>query len=336
MSTEPRKPRLFDRPLNIRTALTTPPPPLDPVLPGLLAGTFGICAAAGGTGKTTFLLQLCFSLASGGRLCGGLFDDLVDAASQRKPCRVVMVCAEESADIVQNRLHAIADFVLSGNDSPDLFDANQVLDALERNFILFPLQGIANAALLNADLEPTETYSQLLEACKGARLVVLDPLRKLHRGDENSSLAMEAVGQLLQHLATQTGAAVIAAHHTNRASANDGTSDSALASRGSTALTDGARWQLNLSRPSPELLKRYGIAVDEEAQFRYVRLTLPKLNYLTPQPPRLLCRSARGALALVTSASKPTRGVRSAASAAVGRRSAHRPSTNEAGQGGRA
>ena len=55
-------PNPFLKPLDIRQALTTPPPPPDHVLPGLLAGTVGMLAGPGGIGKTMLELQLASAL----------------------------------------------------------------------------------------------------------------------------------------------------------------------------------------------------------------------------------------------------------------------------------
>ncbi len=101
MTTQIAKPNPFARPLDIRRTLTTPPPVLEQVLPGLLAGTVAVCAGPGGMGKTTFLLQLCCALATGGSPCGGLFKDSApEGAGARTPGKVVFVCAEESAAII--------------------------------------------------------------------------------------------------------------------------------------------------------------------------------------------------------------------------------------------
>jgi len=292
------KPNPFARALDIRKTLTTAPPVLDQVLPGLLAGTVAVCAGPGGMGKTTFLLQLCCALATGDSLCGGLFDEAVTSSKVgRTPSKVVFVCAEESAAIISHRLHAVARHLLREERQLSGPEREEILAMLERNLIVYPLQGVRDVTLLNAEHEPTEAFQQLRHACTDARLVVLDPLRQFHRGDENSSMSMNVMVQLLQNLASRTGAAVLVAHHVNRASTNDGTGDLAGAARGSTALPDGARWQLNLSRLPHQVLKQYGISADEES--RYVRLNIAKANYLAPQATRVLQRMEGGVLVVV-------------------------------------
>ncbi|WP_431273478.1 AAA family ATPase [Variovorax ureilyticus] len=299
MSESSPKLKVFSSPLNMKRVFTESPPVLDQVLPGLLAGSAGICVAPGGFSKTMLLLQTCFALATGQAICGGLFEDhSAGADAARTPAKVVMVCAEESQEILWHRLHAIAAHVLTRSPALNKEERENMLRLLDQHLVLFGLSGQQSVALLDSNHEPTSSFEELLKVCHSARLVVLDPLRQFHHGDENSSLAMNAVSQLLQYLAKRTGAAVVAAHHTNRSSTIDGHGHSSDASRGSTALNDGVRWHINLSRPAPELLRSYHITQEDESQ--YVVLSYPKANYMArPKQFSLLRRMNGGVLDLV-------------------------------------
>ena len=296
-----QKPSPFSYPLDVRGMLTTSPPKLVHVLPGLLEGTVGLLAATGGTGKTTFLVQLAFAAASGGPLCNGLFDDVhADCARSRIPGKVVLVAAEESSEVLWHRMHAVFQQLVHAGGS--LFDTptpRELLELLHANVQIHALAGKSRALLVDEGGDPTEALDQLIEASKGARLVLLDPIRQFHRGDENDSWAMTALVQATQLLAAKTRASVLVAHHTNRASTNQGTGDTAGAARGSTALTDGVRWQMNMSRLSPDLAKAYDVAPGDEGS--YLRVDIAKANYLPPQPPQVLHRGTGGALSLVHS-----------------------------------
>ena len=105
---------------------------------------------------------------------------------------------------------------------------------------------------------------------------------------------MTALVQSLQVLASRTKAAVIFAHHTNRAAATMGQGDTTGAARGSTALTDGVRWQLNLSRPTRENAKHHGVS--DEDRNRFVLADIAKANYLPPQRTEVLERHDGGVL----------------------------------------
>lgn len=289
----------FASPLRIRRLLTSTPPALHHVLPGLLQGTVGMVAASGGTGKSTFLLQLAFALASGASVCGGLFSDVApECARNNEPVKVVYVAAEESETLLWHRMHAVVSHLFE-TDYPHLEQAerDELLNLFEQNVILFPLLGMSQTLLLDGAQQPTPAFWQLVKACEGATLVLIDPVRQFHCGDENEAWNMTAFVQTMRILATRTRATVLVAHHTNRASTQTGTGDAAGAARGSTALTDGVRWQLNLSRISPDLMRQYGISSQEEKL--YIQADIAKSNYLAPYPTRVLRRGGGGALSLV-------------------------------------
>lgn len=288
----------FRAQLDIRHMLSTSPPPQDHVLPGLLAGTVGMLAGPGGVGKTMFELQVALAVACGGSICGGLFDGHAsDVRLSRQPGRVVMVAAEESAELVWNRLHAVVATLfqhkrLLGVDAQPA----ELMDMWARNLHIYPLAGVPRVMLLDRDFERTLSFRQLAQACEGARLVVLDPIRQFHICDENDSGATTALVQTLQSLAFHTKAAVVFAHHTNRASSQLGQGDKAGAARGSTALTDGVRWQLNLSQPTKDSAKLLGVGLSELN--RFVLVDIAKANYLPPQPTQVLERAEGGVLVL--------------------------------------
>lgn len=100
-----------------------------------------------------------------------------------------------------------------------------------------------------------------------------------------------------QALARETNAAVILAHHANRMSAATATGNLSSASRGSSALTDGVRWQANLSLPTDRKIN--GIIVPEADVSQLVRLDISKTNYSRPPLPVLLRKSEEsGALSV--------------------------------------
>jgi RecA-family ATPase len=154
---------------------------------------------------------------------------------------------------------------------------------------------------MDRNLDSAEGFNQLTRVCEGARLVMLDPIRRFHTCDENDSGAMTALVQMLQELASRTQAAVVFAHHTNRASQQMGQGDTAGAARGSTALTDGVRWQLNLSRPTKESAKRleiHGELTD------LVLADIAKANYLPGQTTAILERQSGGVLRLAQTSAR--------------------------------
>ena len=273
--------------LNIRKLLETAPPVLDFVLPGLLAGSVGTVVGSGGVGKTTFLLQVAMDKSANTSNASDIFPNA------ETPGRVVFIAAEESAEILSVRLHAI--WGKSGTGEPPSVEAaiasESEIALMEANLHIVPLGG--HDVLLVKDGCPTEFFEQLCEFCKGARLVIIDPLRRLHDGDENSSAAMTQVVQVLESLAKRTGAAVIATHHMNKTAGFTEKTDSASASRGSSALTDAVRWQINLSNISENDAKAYCFTDERRS---CLRLDFAKTNYAAPLPHIWMKREDGGAL----------------------------------------
>lgn len=280
------------RALNIRTALNGAPPVLDFVLPGLTPGSVGTIVGAGGVGKTTLLMQVATALSIDAPAAGGVF------APTGEPRRVVLLAAEESTDILTIRLHAINTWLKKEDiGQPSLLETDvheRRIELMEKNLHLVAAAG--TSVQLLKDGEPTEFFESLCEFCRDARLIIIDPLRRLHDGDENSSAAMTQIVQLLECLAKRTRAAVIAVHHVSKAAMLSGVADSAAAARGSSALTDAVRWQLNLSGMSEGESQKFGVTGQHKS---FLRLEFAKANYVAPQPTIWLRRLEGGVLTRV-------------------------------------
>ncbi|WP_175442777.1 AAA family ATPase [Hydrogenophaga sp. PML113] len=280
----------FSRPLNIKFMLRNPPPALDHVLPGLLAKSVGLLVGPGAVSKTMLALQLGIAMATGTPLLGGLVGGSVSEAGKAQ--RVVLVLAEESAEVVWHRLHAIASVQLAASG----IDPGTAAELIERNLVIHALAGGDQVNLLGDNLDRTPAGEQLREACMGARLVILDPVRDFHNADENDSTAMKALARHIASYAASTGAAWLLVHHSSRAAAVHGFGGSADAGRGSTALTNAVRWQMNLSRPSRETAKQHRIPADELNEI--VLLDVPKSNYVGTPGTLLARRGPHGVLML--------------------------------------
>lgn len=263
------------KPLDLAWALTAPMPPLDFVLPGLLPGSFGLMIAPGATGKSTLALDVAVSMALGRPIAGGLFSGVPAG-------KAVMLAGEESERLLAERVRSLLN--LSEQGLPALYD----------NLVLLPMAG--NSSTLLCDGRPTIAYEELSALAQGARLIIVDPVRRLHGGDENNSAEMTKFVVAMESLAKATGAAVMGIHHANRASSADSASQNA--SRGSSALVDGARWQINLSRMDEKTAEAHKVAEAERAL--YVAVDFAKTNYLAPRPRCWLKRQPGGRLLLTT------------------------------------
>lgn len=262
------------KPLDLTWALTAPLPPLDFVLPGLLPSTFGLLIAPGATGKSQLALDFATSISLGRPVAGGLFP-------ASKPGKVVFLAGEESDRLFAERIRSL--LLLDEQGAPCLHD----------NLVLLPMAG--ESCTLLADGRPTALYDELRTISMRARLIIVDPLRRMHAGDENNSSDMTNFVVAMEQLAKATGAAVIGLHHANRASAGDTASQNAA--RGSSALVDGARWQLNLSRMDEKTADLHRISEAERPL--YAALDFAKTNYLAPRPRCWLKRGPGGRFSVV-------------------------------------
>lgn len=259
------------RPLDIRAALTADLPPIDFVLPGLPLGTTGALVAPGGAGKSMLALQTGVAFAAGLPVAGGLFP------APPSPSPVVVVAAEERRDLFMHRMQGVRNLLVS--PPPNLFeepsvDRDSLVDLLERNLMVLPMAG--EDVRIIRGRERTEFFAELVHAAEGSRLVILDPARRLHDGDENSTEAMNAVVEAGEFLASRTGAAVLFLHHANKYSSMHGMGSEQAASRGSSALTDGVRWQCNLTPMTKEEARKRGLESERKS---LVSVDLAKVNY---------------------------------------------------------
>jgi regulatory protein RepA len=273
--------------LNVTHVLSQPRPILDYLLPNLLKGTVGMLVGKGGIGKTTFMLQVGTELAIGAPILGGLFP-------AAEPIRVLMLLAEEMPEVMANRLHdAFASRLPS--DLPDQHRTSQVERLLNENLHIYALAG-ADVSLL-CQGEPTDALAKIKVLAKDMDLVIIDPIRRFHDGNENDSGDMTRLVRTIEHALCSSGQTVLISHHVNKVSGANIAGDNQNDSRGSSALTDGVRWQANLSQLSREDASKLG--VDELARLSLTQLLVTKANYGPPVLRSVLKRTKDGALEMV-------------------------------------
>lgn len=257
------------RAINLLEAFSTKPAPLDFVLPGMLAGTVGSLVSPGGVGKSYLSLEWAVLVATGVNLMGLDFDV--------KCGRVVMLCAEDPADALKHRLHALGTHL-------DVEARRQ----MSVNVEVFPLVGHP------FDLMKESCFDWTLERACGRRLMLIDTLRRIHVADENDGGEMAALLGQMERITARTGCSILFLHHTTKAAALNGQGDMQQASRGSSVLTDNIRWQAFLGGMTKEEAKEHGIP--EQARGQFVRFGIPKRNYGAPMPDLWLRRGEGGVL----------------------------------------
>jgi regulatory protein RepA len=250
-ATPPQRPTRID----IAAAFETQPKPLDFVLPGMLAGTVGALVSPGGAGKSMMALQLAILVAGGADLVG--FDATISHG------RVVILAAEDPAEALEHRLHALGAHL----------DASQ-RDLVNESVDILPLLGYA------FDVMTQDWYDWVLEQARGTRLLVVDTLRRIHTLDENNSGDMAGLLSQLERIVRLTGCTIIFLHHSSKASAMQGQGDMQQASRGSSVLVDNIRWQSYMATMTRDEAKKYDVHEDRRGFF--VRWGVSKQNYGKP------------------------------------------------------
>jgi hypothetical protein len=126
---------------------------------------------------------------------------------------------------------------------------------------------------------------QMIEACRGARLVVLDTLTRFYGGlRENDNSEMAALMATLDTLAEQSGASILIPHHVTKSTeTSEEQGEMQLVARGASAITDNARWVSLLTKMSKieaDYLSADGVApVGYGRRSEFVKLCTPKVNY---------------------------------------------------------
>lgn len=269
--------------LDLLTCFTEVPPPLDFVIPGMVAGTVGLIVGMGSAGKSMLAIQIGLSVAAGRDLFGVL-------GSDPQQGRVVYLSAEDQAPVLHHRLFGMAPAI-----------PEDVRATIAQNFDVVPVYGqgisIGPEMMTGPKGEPMRApWGDVMRFCDGSRLVICDTLIRFAGGrSENSNVEMAEMMNHVEITTRQTGAAFLMIHHIGKAVGRDGTGGSdQTATRGASALTDNARWQANLSVMTKEDGERRGYDGDERK--RFVSFEITKQNYGQTIPAIWLERGEHGVL----------------------------------------
>jgi len=217
--------------------------PLAWLADGLLpCGAAAILGGPPKSGKSFLALDLCVAVASG-TACAGRFEVPYWAP-------VLLLSAEDPEPVVTSRLRALA----QGRGRP--------LGTLPLEVITdFPVR-------LPDDIERLAATVEM----KHPGLLLLDPLIRLHRADENSAGEMSVILDGLRALARASKTAILLVHHTRKAPAGN---SSGLSFRGSSDLAAFGDTNLYLRKLSDDPVLELRIeqrAIQSPAPFK-LRLT---------------------------------------------------------------
>ncbi len=253
----------------------------------------GMLIATGGTGKSQFALQLAISVATGEGLAG--------AWQIGEHGAVLALFAEDDDEEIHRRFRNCINSTALG-----VRDAVEFYKRLESNLYVKSMvagNNLLTTAVRGSEVAQTDYVQRLALTVAGLpniKLIIIDPASRFRGGDENASQDVTRFVEALEAIAKATGAAVLVLHHMNKAAANS-TEQSQGASRGSSALTDGVRWQMNLATFTKAEAAEHNIPDDQRGY--YLTATVTKNNYAAPQPKVILKRGDGGYLHSITLAS---------------------------------
>jgi hypothetical protein len=250
-------------------------PQPDFCLPNLIAGTVGVVAAPAGIGKTSLLMQIAASVAAGVPVAGGLLP------APDKSGKVVFLATEDPLAVLQRRAHFIVRSLEEQGASSD------VIERLDHNLNFFCAQAKV-PILLWPDNLSEHGLDRLDSLARGARLLILDPIRRFHYCDEQDYSHMSMLFGLLTDIAANNGCTILFSHHVPQP-ASDADLEAPAGALGSHAFINATRWVLNLSGMSHTQGQHLGIA--ENQQRHYVLASFTKSNYGEAIASRWLQRS---------------------------------------------
>jgi RecA-family ATPase len=282
--------------IDTASAMRSPRPIADYVIPGLLSGSIAVMVGPGGVSKSMLALQTAGIIASG----ADHWHLWTDGTDPIKSGRVAVFNIEDPGIILDTRCHDIA-ASLPGHMR------EQFIDEYHDQVSIWPLVGrgfaFGRKAPKTGQIRPTEWIDWISEKVEGTRLAVVDTfIRGLDGLDENASTEVAPVLAMLEIVARKTACTFLILHHTNKASTAPGQAAAQGAARGSSAITDNARWQTNLSTMTEAESQTRGITDERK---RWVQVELAKVNYGPPLESRWLYRGDGGVLTGSTQPPKP-------------------------------
>ena len=272
--------------IDLHAVLSTSEEKLDFVFPGLLAETVGVLLSPGGTGKSILALELATTIAAG-RDAWGL------AGADPTQGSVIFLSLEDPQIVLRERVRA-----LEASRPGMIREAQDRLRIRTCHGTGFELATWEERRLRAS--EHCELLKRELGALDRPRLLVIDTLNRALAGlPENDNSVLSKVISQIEQLISGTGAAALVLHHTSKSAAREGQSDTAHSARGAGAISDNARFVMNLKPLRP------ATAAPACEPTEHVRLIVSKCNYAAHPPELLLCRSRTGVLEATRLAAVP-------------------------------
>jgi hypothetical protein len=247
------------------------------VLPGLPLGAVGMIVGPGSVGKTFLAMDLGASVALGESISG-----MTDGYATPTQGRTALVLGEDPSNIIHNRLSDIIAQHQLGREKLTLLD--------QRMKIVSMVGEDMRLVEMERNQPQDGAFLQRLEAlCRGRRLVILDPLIRLHDGDENDNNVANKLLLAIQRVALKTNCTILLLHHVGK-----GDKSGWQAARGASAYTTSVRWQMNVQPPNDEQIADLNLDGGERDPDLFIHCSGVKTNYGPKQRDGFWMRRARG------------------------------------------
>ena len=231
--------------------------------------TLSVLGAGGGIGKTTLMTCLAVSSAVGHPFLG----------LNTTPGATLFVSAEDGPEEMARKLGAIASQLPADHH-----------EKVMQRVMAVCIPGDKSAAVTERYMrgyEATKMVEQVIAAAKAlsercglpVRLIVFDHARLIVCGDLNDSEAVSAATRALNHVASETGAAVVMLAHSPKSSLSANRTDEYGAADvlGSGASVDNARFAALMTGLNESERKKFGISPDDAKSLLAFRVI--KSNY---------------------------------------------------------
>jgi RecA-family ATPase len=255
------------------------------ISPFIRKGIVGQIVGAGGIGKTHFLTQLALSIASGIKF--------LNEYPIEKPGNVFLVLGENSNEDIQRLLRKTYKALVSFHQD------EQVLIKAGDRLAVMSVTGV-DAAFINRDGFPTEFYLNLLNELKskepqdGWACIIFDPISRFLGADaENDNAAATRAISLLEKITLELKGkpTVLFGHHMSKSGLTKTDTDQ-TAARGSSAITDGVRLQINLEK----VAKANPQNEDDKFEHNKIKMRVVKSNHTLLHAPKVLLKDDFGCL----------------------------------------
>jgi RecA-family ATPase len=259
-----------------------PPPRRWLLVDCLPLGKVGLLVAPGGTGKSQLALQIAISVATGVAVA--------DWWQVGEKGRVLALFAEEDEEELHRRVRTILRGVArTPEQEADLRGNLFIRSMTAADNLMTKADSVGSVTRTSYAERLCATVKELSDL----KLIIIDPASRFRGGNENTAEDATRFVEALELIAKTTGATVLVLHHANKASTKDGEQNQ-TASRGSSALTDGVRFQMNLALVTDKQATDLGL--EEGTKHEYIAAKITKSNYAPAGGMVFLRRGEQGVL----------------------------------------